>query len=124
MRRELGSNMAREKPLLVVSNSSVIIALAKVCRLRLLEELFNDIFVPEAVWTEITAGGKPGSRKIERAKFIHVEEVSDRRLVALLEEFVDAGEAEAIVLALERRADLLLVDGHDARSLAKSWDYR
>ncbi len=41
------------------------------------------------------------------------------RLVALLEEFIDTGEAEAIVLALELKADLLLVDDRDARNLAK-----
>ncbi len=40
-------------------------------------------------------------------------------LVALLEEFIDTGEAEAIVLALELKADLLLVDNRDARNLAK-----
>ena len=54
-----------------------------------------------------------------RARFIHVEKAGDIRLVAFLKEFVDEGEAEAIVLALELNAELLLVDERDARSLAK-----
>ncbi len=45
-----------------------------------------------------------------RVEFIHVEKVSDRKLVALLKELVDRGEAEVIVLALELNSDLLLVD--------------
>jgi len=108
-----------EKEFLVVSNSSVIIAFAMICRLDLLEKLFGRILVPEAVWREIAVEGKPGHEKIVRADFIHVEKADDRRLVALLEEFVDRGEAEAIVLALERNVDLLLVDDRDARNLAK-----
>ncbi|MEB3779072.1 MAG: DUF3368 domain-containing protein [Desulfurococcales archaeon] len=115
-RRE--SNRA-EGEFLVVSNSSVIIALAGICHLDLLEKLFGKILVPEAVWREIAVEGKPGHEKIVRADFIHVGKAGNRRLVALLEEFVDSGEAEAIVLALERNADLLLIDDHDARDLAK-----
>ncbi len=37
----------------------------------------------------------------------------------LLREFVDEGEAEAIALALEANADLLLVDDRDTKNLAK-----
>jgi len=64
-------------------------------------------------------GTKPNSEKMSRASFIHVEKARNKRLVSLLEEFVDRGEAEAIVLALELNADLLLVDDRDARSFAK-----
>ena len=108
-----------EEGFLVVSNSSVIIALARICRLDLLEKLFGEILVPEAVWREIAVEDKPGHEKIAGAGFIHVGRAGNRRLVTLLEEFVDSGEAEAIVLALERNADLLLVDDHDARDYAK-----
>ena len=118
MQGKQGNNGAREE-LLAVSNSSIIIALARICRLDLMGKLFKKVFVPEAVWREVTVEGKPGREKIVRAGFIHVEEAGDKRLVALLEEFVDSGEAEAIVLALERNADLLLVDDKDARNLAK-----
>lgn len=45
-------------------------------------------------------------------------------LASLLEKFIDKSEAEAIVLTLEIGADILLVDNRDARSLAKSWDYK
>ena len=119
MQAEQRDGEAGKEELLVVSNSSVIIALAKICRLVLLEKLFKKIIVPEAVWREVTVEGKPGHEKILRVEFIHVEKASGRRLVALLEELVDRGEAEAIVLALELNADLLLVDDHDVRSLAK-----
>ncbi len=118
MQRSQESDEAR-KWVLVVSNSSVIIALAKICYLYLLEKLFGEILVPEAVWKEITVEGKPGYEKIVRAKFISLKKVGDTRLVALLEEFIDTGEAEAIALALERGADLLLIDDRDARNLAK-----
>ncbi len=119
MQEKQRSNKAKKKELLVVSNSSNIIALARVCYLDLLEKLFRKIIVPEAVWEEVTVEGKPGHGKILRAVFIHVEKVGNERLVALLEEFVDRGEAEAIVLALELNADLLLIDDRDARDLAK-----
>ncbi len=108
-----------EKGILVVSNSSVIIALARICRLDLLKKLFKKVILPEAVWREVIVEGKPSREKIIRAEFLHTEKTSNRRLVALLEEFVDTGEAEAIVLALERNADFLLIDDRDARSLAK-----
>ncbi len=118
MRGEQGSSEA-EKEVLVVSNSSVIIALVRICRLDLLEKLFGKVIVPEAVWKEATVEGKPGYEKIVRAGFLHVERARNMGLVALLEEFIDTGEAEAIVLALELKADLLLVDDRDARNLAK-----
>ncbi len=108
-----------EGEFLVVSNSSVIIALARICRLDLLERLFGKILVPKIIWNEIAVEGRLGSEKIMKASFIRVEKVRNTRLTALLEEFVDTGESEAIVLALERNADLLLVDDRDARNLAK-----
>ena len=46
---EQRSSRAKEEELLVVSNSSVIIALAKICRLDLLEKLFKKMVVPEAM---------------------------------------------------------------------------
>ncbi len=118
MQRKQESNRV-EGGLLAVSNSSVIIALTKICRLDLLKKLFGKILVPETVWKEITVEGKLGREKIMEASFILVEKVRNMRLIALLEEFVDTGEAEAIVLALERNADLLLVDDRDARNIAK-----
>ena len=112
------NNKVKEE-ILVVSNSSIIIALARICRLDLMEKLFGKVIVPEAVWKEVTVEGKSGREKILKAGFIHVKKVRSRSLAAFLEEFVDSGEAEAIVLALELDADLLLVDDRDARNLAK-----
>ncbi len=119
MQEKQGNSSDGNGGLSVVSDSTVIIALAKVCRLDLLERLFGKILVPEAVWREVTVEGKPGSEKIRAADFIHVRKVRNKGLASLLREFVDEGEAEAIALALEANADLLLVDDRDARNLAK-----
>ncbi len=59
----------------VVSDSSVIIALSRACRLDLLERLFNEVLVPEAIWNEINVEDRPGSGKIVRANFIHVRKL-------------------------------------------------
>ena len=72
-------NSRAEEGLLVVSNSSVIIALARICHLDLLEKLFRRIIVPEAVWKEAVVEDKPGHEKIVRAEFIRVEKAGNRR---------------------------------------------
>ena len=119
MQEKQRDSEAKEEELLAVSNSSVIIAFARICRLDLLEKLLRKVVVPETVWEEVAVEGKPGREKIVRSEFIYVARVRNKRLASLLKEFVDEGEAEAITLALEVNAGILLIDDRDARDLAK-----
>ncbi len=119
MPRRSRGRAGKRKNLTVVSNFSVIVAFAKIGRLDILKKLFKEVLVPRSVWFEATVKDKPGSENISRAGFIRVKEVHDGRLVSLLEEFIDQDEAEAIVLALESGADLLLADDGDDRRLAE-----
>ncbi len=86
-------------PLLVVSNSTPLIHLAKIGRLELLGEFFGEVLIPEAVYRECV-----------------VEERLKRSLMIKLDE----GESEAIVLALEKKADLILIDDYDGREVARA----
>ncbi|WP_297063764.1 DUF3368 domain-containing protein [Thermococcus sp.] len=106
----------------VVSNSGPLIALAKVGKLYVLRELFGKIIIPRAVWIEVVekGGGKPGSDEVASAEWIEVVEVKDRLSVDILRSEIEIGEAEAIVLAKELDADLLLLDEKIPRIIAKS----
>jgi len=53
LRREREGSNTRNLDLIVVSNSSIIIALARIRRLDLLEKLFKKIIVPKAAWREV-----------------------------------------------------------------------
>jgi predicted nucleic acid-binding protein len=91
--------------LIVVANSSVLIALCRIRMLELLHQRFPEgVFIPGAVWREVVEGGKgqPGSKEVSSSPWIKVKEVEDKRLVSLLRMELDQGEAEAIVLASER----------------------
>ena len=105
----------------VVSNSSPIIHLAKIGKLSLLREYFNTIMVPESVFKECMAEGKDRKEveAIKKAEWIRVAEVQDKKLVKLLQSFLDDGESEAIALSLESGADLILLDDSDARENAR-----
>lgn len=105
----------------VVSNSSPIIHLAKIRRLYLLEEYFHTISIPETVRRECIVEGKdrPEVELIKNADWIKASEVQDQRLVKLLRSSLDDGESEAITLALEIGADLILLDDSDAREKAR-----
>ncbi|WP_297495138.1 DUF3368 domain-containing protein [Thermococcus sp.] len=106
----------------VVSNSGPLIALAKVGKLYVLRELFGKIIIPRAVWIEVVekGRGKPGSDEVASAEWIEVVEVKDRLSVDILRSEIEIGEAEAIVLAKELDADLLLLDEKIPRIIAKS----
>lgn len=77
----------------VVSNSSPLIALARISRLEILHELFGEIIVPDAVWRETAEQpvAYPGAEAIKRQRWIKVEKVRDMALSRLLQQELDAG---------------------------------
>ncbi|MBP7865762.1 MAG: DUF3368 domain-containing protein [Acidobacteria bacterium] len=104
----------------VVSNSSALINLARIGKLALLQELYGEIIVPEAVWREVVVegAGQPGAEDVGSAPWIRRKAVTNQQLVHALEQDLDAGEAEAIALALETGAELLLMDERLGRETA------
>jgi len=104
-----------------VSNSSPIIHLAKIDQLNLLADFFDELIIPPAVYAEcITDGkGRPEVARIKQASWLRVVPVANQNLITLLNAEIDRGEAEAIVLALETQAGLILLDDADAREKAR-----
>lgn len=106
----------------IVSNSSVLIGLSSIGKLSLLRERFpQGIVVPEAVRREVIdeGEGRPGAREISESNWIKTQKVEDKRIVELLLGDLDKGEAEAIALAREVGAGIVLLDERDARRGAK-----
>ena len=108
--------------MIAVSDSSPLIALAKIGKLDILKELFGEIVIPEAVWYEVAVKGKgkPGAEDVRKAEWIKIREVEDRLSVEVLKSEIEVGEAEAIVLAKELNADLLIIDENIPRVIAES----
>lgn len=109
----------------VVSDASVLICLGAVGQIYLLKDFFQDVFVPDAVWQEVTVGAamRAGARETVQARhdgWLQVQTPGNRTLVASLQITLDAGEAEAIALASELGAGLLLMDESDGRAEARS----
>jgi predicted nucleic acid-binding protein len=72
--------------LLVVADATPLIALAKIGQLAWLPDLFGEILVPDAVYTEIViaGSGRSGAEEIRTANWIRVESLADRSKVNYL----------------------------------------
>lgn len=108
----------------VIANASPIMNLAIIGRLDLLYHVFGDITIPVAVWNEVVIDGigHPGVSEIESAEWLHVVSVKNVSLVRALRQKLDAGEAESIALAVESKADLLIMDEKIGRETAAFLD--
>ncbi len=106
--------------MIIVSDTSPILSLAIIDRLDLLEKLYGEILIPPAVRDEIAVLGdnQPGAHQVTSMKWIPTKSTGNPIVVTLLLRELDLGEAEAIALALELKADLLLLDDRKARSIA------
>ena len=104
----------------IVSNASPLINLARIGKLDLLHRLYGKLIIPEAVWHEVVVegAGLPGAEEVKTSCWIKTQTVSNKQLVHALQEDLAAGEAEAIALALEVEAELLLMDEHRGRETA------
>lgn len=107
--------------MIIVSDASPLVTLARIGRLELLPALYGRVIVPEAVWREVTASApeKAGAADLRAARWLEHRAVGDRARVARLLATLDQGESEAIVLADEVGADLLLMDERLGREQAR-----
>lgn len=104
----------------MVSNTDPWIALGGIGHIDVLERMFGTVHVPGAVVREVEAGGvsRPGAADLARVTWINRVEF-DASPDALLLREVGAGEAEAIVLARQLGARLLLMDDRRGRRVAE-----
>ncbi len=97
----------------VVSDTTAITTLLKAKEERLLLELFERVLVPQAVWDELKAF------HAALPLFVELHAVSDPTLRLAGTELLGRGEAEALLLAKELNAHLLVTDDRQARLAAR-----
>ena len=110
----------------IISNASPLIALIRVGQLDVLRQLYSEIIIPDAVWHEVVVEGadQPGAEAVSSAAWIVRRTVTNRTFVHGLQQELDAGEAEAIALAVEMNDALLLMDERLGRDTARHFDIR
>lgn len=100
--------------MIVIADSSALVALSICETLPLLEPLLGQICVPQSVYNEVCIQGKPESEALKkylqgRVKTVHQDDYFISNTANL-----GSGEIEAIALYMNLSADLLVID--DARA--------
>jgi predicted nucleic acid-binding protein len=109
----------------VVSDAGPLMALAKIDGLNALFRLFPRILIPPAVHEEtVVAGQRLGAPDAALLDACCKERKLDLAVPNLpllfVEQRLGRGEEESIRLAIEQRADWLLIDDYDARQAAEA----
>lgn len=97
--------------IVVISDTSCLIALDRISQLDLLQKLFQQIVTTRKVKEEF---GK------ELPEWIKIIEVQNKAKIQELEAVLDEGEASAIVLALETEKSQLIIDEKKGRKVAQN----
>ena len=105
--------------MIVVSDTSPILNLARINQIDLLRTLYVQVLVPPAVHSELARSLATDPQQYASISWLSVETPHDNALIAKLRAQLHIGEAEAIALALEHKADLLLVDEKLGREVAR-----
>ena len=103
----------------IVSDSGPILSFARAGQLEILRQVAGELLIPEAVFEEIAVRGqgKPGDEAVRAGTWIKSEKVKDRSMLNQLSRRLNAGEMEAIALAAELNATIL-IDEYEGRKEA------
>ncbi len=97
--------------IVVVSDTSPIRALAHLGRVELLHDLFTALVVPPAVVHELSQPSSGGPAiDLKSYAFFQVEQPTDLNEVNRFRQSLDLGESEALALAEQLHAGILLMD--------------
>lgn len=109
--------------MIVVSDTTPLISLMKIGRLKLAEQLFEEVQIPNAVYMELITNPQfpEEAQQIRNSSFIKRVVIDDNKSVDLLKRAtgLDQGESEAIILSDTCHADFLLMDEVKGRQVAK-----
>ena len=103
----------------IISDTSSLIILTKLERLALLEHLFEKVLIPKRVEQELATKEDGVHQTIISNPLFEIVECKDTGLLELLDDLLDYGESEALVLAKERQR-ILLIDEKKGRKIAKT----
>ena len=108
--------------MIVVSDSTPLITLMKGMKIDILQGLFGEVLIPDAVFDEVTRNVKfqDEAEQIRNSPFIKKVSVNKPESVVMLQRAtgLDRGESEAIIYADENHADVLLMDEEAGRKVA------
>lgn len=109
--------------MIIISDTTPIISLIKINRLDLLEKLFVEVLVPNAVFKELTTNTlfTNEAEIVKKSSFLKVSSVQNQKSLQLLQAVsgLDDGESEAIILADELKSNILLMDERKGRKVAQ-----
>ncbi len=100
---------------MIIGDSSALVTLSIMDRLDLLEPIFGKVYVPQAVYNEVTISDKPQSIKLKnflKDKIVTVD-------LTITQMGLGQGELEAIALYKHLNSDFLLIDDRRAKKFAQ-----
>ncbi len=103
---------------IVIADTGALISLGILGKIDLIEKVFGDFYIANAVWEELQAYKNPEFDKTllyELGKRV-VKIRSKNHLLVIM----DYGESESVILYEELCADYLLIDDNRARIIAES----
>jgi hypothetical protein len=101
----------------VFSNTTPFLALSSTDRLSLLPRLFTTVYVAESVSRECAQGGPIKVPDLRRLEWVRVLPDPQQHQPGLW--MLDAGERDTLELALERHAELVIIDERIGRNVAE-----
>jgi predicted nucleic acid-binding protein len=104
--------------MILIADSSALIALAVIDKLYILESLFGEVYVPRAVYNEVSHQNKEESKKLT---IYCKDKVLDITSQVNLNISLGIGESEAIILYKEKNAQYLLCDDKKAKKFARNF---
>lgn len=105
----------------VIVNSTPLIALSNIGKIDLLQQLYHEIYIPQAVYNEVSEKNDDAGKILEKSlNWIKVIKIKHPENYAMYKAKLHAGEVEVMILAQENpKADLLIIDDNAAKKTAK-----
>jgi predicted nucleic acid-binding protein len=102
--------------MIVVADTGALISLAIIDKLSLLESIYGEVYIPEAVWDELMKCAD----EFNIPRILPFREKTIKITIQNKYQYViDKGESEAITMYQEINADYLLIDDKSARKIAE-----